>query len=191
VSSRRRLARAAWRDLADQLESAEAWPSAREAWTRLAEVERDPEAAAARGGRAARERRRGARWRCSSARTGAPYRRRQRASAARPRSPTPSSWRSGCARSLARAAGEAERLAARRFRAWHRRPRRLGEELADAWIAAGDVARARAALAQAGTREDAPAYAWLALYAGDLRGARGLLRRPADAAGRDGAPSSR
>jgi len=50
-------------------------------------------------------------------------------------------------------------------------------EIAWAWVRAGDVARARAALAVAGTEEEAAEVnGWLALYEGDLRTARGALR---------------
>ena len=50
-------------------------------------------------------------------------------------------------------------------------------EIAWAWVRAGDVARARAALAVAGTEEEAQeVIGWLALYEGDLRTARSSLR---------------
>jgi tetratricopeptide (TPR) repeat protein len=50
-------------------------------------------------------------------------------------------------------------------------------EIAWAWVRAGDVAKARAALAVAGTEEEAAEIAgWLALYEGDLRTARASLR---------------
>ena len=50
-------------------------------------------------------------------------------------------------------------------------------EIAWAWVRAGDVARARAALSVAGTEEEAAEVTgWLALYEGDLRTARASLR---------------
>jgi tetratricopeptide (TPR) repeat protein len=50
-------------------------------------------------------------------------------------------------------------------------------ELAWAWVRAGDITKARAALAVAGTEEEAEEVTgWLALYEGDLRTARTSLR---------------
>lgn len=50
-------------------------------------------------------------------------------------------------------------------------------EIAWAWVRAGDVAKARAALAIAGTEEEAAEVrGWLALYEGDLKTARASLR---------------
>ena len=50
-------------------------------------------------------------------------------------------------------------------------------EIAWAWVRAGDVDRARAALAVAGTEEEAAEInGWLALYEGDLRTARSSMR---------------
>jgi TolA-binding protein len=60
---------------------------------------------------------------------------------------------------------------------------RVADALAEAWIAGGDVTRAGAALAAAGARADAPVAGWLALYAGDLKRARTLLKRPSDETG--------
>jgi tetratricopeptide (TPR) repeat protein len=53
---------------------------------------------------------------------------------------------------------------------------RLAGLVADAWVRAGDVGRASAALA-AGAAEEGEAAGWLALYAGDLKRARVLLKR--------------
>jgi tetratricopeptide (TPR) repeat protein len=49
------------------------------------------------------------------------------------------------------------------------------------WIRAGDVAKARAALAASGGEADEGAEGWIALYEGDLAGARAKLVRAADA----------
>ncbi|HVE77488.1 MAG TPA: hypothetical protein VNA89_01435 [Gemmatimonadaceae bacterium] len=76
-------------------------------------------------------------------------------------------------------AAEAERLAASYDR-WLDHSARLvvARALAWGWIRAGDMPRARAALAAAGDEGDSTAAAgWLALYDGDLRTARGMLRR--------------
>lgn len=54
---------------------------------------------------------------------------------------------------------------------------RLASTLASAWMRAGDLPRARAALASAGAEADSSeAAGWLALYEGRLRSARQLLR---------------
>jgi tetratricopeptide (TPR) repeat protein len=53
----------------------------------------------------------------------------------------------------------------------------IRREIAWAWVRAGDVAKARAALAVAGTEEEAvEVTGWLALYEGDLKTARTSLR---------------
>ncbi|HEU4563385.1 MAG TPA: hypothetical protein VFS05_02005, partial [Gemmatimonadaceae bacterium] len=46
----------------------------------------------------------------------------------------------------------------------------------------GDLARARALLGDDSTASDDPVYGWLALYEGDLKGARRLLKREGDVA---------
>ena len=46
-----------------------------------------------------------------------------------------------------------------------------------AWVAMGDVARARATLARGGEESDERSAAWMALYEGDLKTARTGLRR--------------
>ncbi len=53
----------------------------------------------------------------------------------------------------------------------------IRREMAWAWVRAGDIAKARAALAVAGTEEEAEEInGWLALYEGDLKAARASLR---------------
>ena len=55
---------------------------------------------------------------------------------------------------------------------------RLSRVVAFGWVRTGDVTRARAALVQAGADGDSSeAGGWLALYEGDLKSARVLLRR--------------
>ena len=56
-------------------------------------------------------------------------------------------------------------------------------EIAWAWVRAGDIARAREALAHVGSEEEAEEVTgWLALYEGDLRTARTMLRAGATSA---------
>ena len=50
------------------------------------------------------------------------------------------------------------------------------------WVRAGDVTRARTALASAGTEDDDPAAGWIALYEGDLITARRVMRASSDLA---------
>lgn len=58
----------------------------------------------------------------------------------------------------------------------------LARAIALGWVRAGDVGKARAALASAGTAEDDPAAGWIALYEGDLASARRILRSSSDLA---------
>jgi len=53
----------------------------------------------------------------------------------------------------------------------------LTRSIAWGWLRAGDLPRARAALAAAGDEGDDETAGWLAFYEGDLKGARTLLRR--------------
>ena len=58
----------------------------------------------------------------------------------------------------------------------------LARSIAFGWVRVGDMPRARGALADAGPDADSSdAAGWLALYAGDLKSARRLLRTGADA----------
>ena len=50
------------------------------------------------------------------------------------------------------------------------------------WVRAGDVTKARTALATAGTEDDDPAAGWIALYEGDLTTARRVMRASSDLA---------
>ena len=74
--------------------------------------------------------------------------------------------------------GAAERLVAR-FDRWFAPGTRtiLTRAIALGWVRSGDMARARASLANSGTEADSSdAAGWLALYEGNLRTARVLLR---------------
>jgi len=53
----------------------------------------------------------------------------------------------------------------------------LMRSIAWGWVRAGDVARARAALAAAGATDEEETEGWLAFYEGNLEAARGTLRR--------------
>jgi tetratricopeptide (TPR) repeat protein len=75
-------------------------------------------------------------------------------------------------------AAEAERLAAR-YERWLTPGQRnaMTRAVAFGWVRAGQTVRARAALSAAGAEGDSSdAAGWLALYDGDLKTARGLLR---------------
>ena len=161
---------AGWRTFAERAEEAGAWLVARDAlvalidWRMSAEGAVRAAEAALRGGDAASalslaERAAGAAR--DSASAGAAVALVQvRALAALGRAPDAARVADAYARWLT----PAQRDAVRREIAW-------------AWVRAGDVTRARAALAVAGTEEEAEEVTgWLALYEGDLRTARASLR---------------
>ncbi|GLC26377.1 hypothetical protein [Roseisolibacter agri] len=166
--------RAAWRDLAERLEAAEAWPVAREAWLRVLEADHDADA----GRRAA------AAALASGDAAGALTLLDRAGTAAGAQSPgaeadaTVLRVRALGALNRAAEAEQAAKAVSSRLAEGDRA--RVADALAEAWIAGGDVTRARAALAVAGARDDAPVAGWLALYAGDLKRARTLLKRPAE-----------
>jgi tetratricopeptide (TPR) repeat protein len=54
-------------------------------------------------------------------------------------------------------------------------------QIAWGWVRAGDVEKARRALAGASADDDEEVRGWIALFEGDLKAARAGLRRPADA----------
>lgn len=160
---------AAWRAFAERAEDNAQWPAARSAWARLAEVKRDAGAAmhGASAALAAGDAN-GALALLDAARDSA------------------NSRTAGMLRveALARAGrpADAMKLAAdmgSRLEAGDRA--RIAAVVADAWVRAGDVGQARAALDAAGDGGDGSASGWLALYAGDLKSARSLLRRTDDA----------
>jgi tetratricopeptide (TPR) repeat protein len=176
-------ARAAWREAAGQLSAGEAWGPARDAWTRVFDTA--PNGTETDAGR--------------------------QAAAAALAAGDPAGALTLADRVAARAPGADAELALVRVRALGRlgraadSERAAGESLrapgvdaadraalaaavADAWAAAGDLARARGALALGGPAADSSAAAgWVALYGGDLAGARRLLRRPPASA--PGAPA--
>lgn len=75
------------------------------------------------------------------------------------------------------AAGAERLLAAERAVLPAREALRLGRRVAFAWIRAGDLARAVAAVAGDSSLAGDEVRGWVALYRGDLRGASTLLRR--------------
>jgi TolA-binding protein len=171
-------ARAAWRDVAGQLAAAEAWGPARDAWTRVFETAAPgTESDAGRQGAVAALAAGDAAGALALADRAA-----ARAAGVAGADPELALVRVRALGRLGRAA-DAERAAATAARASTldaTERAALSGAVADAWVAAGDLARARAALAAGGPAADSSAAAgWIALYAGDLRGARLLLRRTA------------
>jgi hypothetical protein len=165
---------AAWRDFAERAESNEAWGAARDAWTKLASMRggaplllraaaaslaaRDPAAALALLDRA----------RDSSA------------------TRTATMLRVEALARLGRPADAAQLMSNASVRLDAGDRARAAALVADAWVRAGDVAQARTALASAGEAgAEGGAGGWLALYAGDLKQARSLLKRSSDAPGAD------
>ena len=63
--------------------------------------------------------------------------------------------------------------------------RELQRELAWAWVRAGELARAQAAVAQGGADADDEIHGWMALYQGDLARARTILRGAVQRRGAD------
>jgi tetratricopeptide (TPR) repeat protein len=61
----------------------------------------------------------------------------------------------------------------------------LQRELAWAWVRAGNLARARAAVQQGGADPDDEIHGWMALYEGDLARARSFLRGATQRGGAD------
>jgi tetratricopeptide (TPR) repeat protein len=59
----------------------------------------------------------------------------------------------------------------------------FARQIAWGWVRAGQVEKARAALAGASSDDDEEVSGWIALFDGDFRRARAGLRRPADATG--------
>jgi tetratricopeptide (TPR) repeat protein len=160
---------AAWADFAERAEQSDAWPSAFAAWQRLsgARTEAGP---AIRGASAA--------LRAND--PAAAVALVERAARLLPPAQAMRATTLLRVQALARLgrAAEAEQLAAAAAESLDADERsRLAGAIADAWIRAGDVARAQTALASAGAGEDSDAAGWLALYAGDLGRARVALRR--------------
>lgn len=72
---------------------------------------------------------------------------------------------------VAREGGQADALTQRQF----------AKQIAWGWVRAGEVEKAKAALAGASGDDDEEVSGWIALFEGDLTRARAGLRRPADA----------
>ena len=168
------LSAAAWTDFADHAENDERWSLARQAleaalrWKRTPDLEVRAATDALRAGDPA------------AVATLAPIASAKGDSATLGRVYVPLYARAYAA--LGRPA-DAERLAAR-FEKWipaDVRPQ-LTRAIAWGWVRSGDMAQARAALAAAGPEADSSdAAGWLALYDGNLKSARVLLRSGSDA----------
>jgi len=162
-------AAAAWQEFAEQAEGAEAWLAARDALVAAHGYERSPALAS----RAATDALAGGDP--ASALALAQEAAALLDSAAAARDVLPLQVRALTA--LGRAA-DAERLVAAYGRSLSPEERaRLTQAVAWGWVRAGDVSRARAAIAAAGGDADEEIAGWLALYEGDLKAARTTLRR--------------
>lgn len=172
---------AAWRDAAGELERLEAWPAAREAWARIGDAARDPDA-----------QRRAAAAALASGDAPDALARLDRLATSRPDGGVDPDLLRLRVRALA-ALGrseDAERAVAAAGPSLDAEDRaRVADAVARGWIAAGQLERARAALRTLGgpAADSGQAAGWLALFGGDLRAARGLLRR-ASGAGPEPAP---
>jgi tetratricopeptide (TPR) repeat protein len=166
------LSAAAWTDFAARAESEERWPLARDALVAALRWKRTPDAAV----RAAN----------AAVRAGDPSTALALLPLDGPSSTTTDSARAARttvplqAQALAMAGrpAAAERLVAR-FDRWFAPGTRtlLTRAVALGWVRTGDIARARASLATTGTEADSSdAAGWLALYEGNLKTARVLLR---------------
>ena len=158
-----------WRDFADRAEAAEAWLVARDALTALVDWKMSPEVAV----RAAEAGLRGGDPASALVLANRAVAALDSASAAR----SVALVRVRALSALGRAADAAHVGDA--YNRWLEGGQRdvLRREIAWAWVRAGDVGKARATLAIAGTEEEAAEVTgWLALYEGDLRSARASLR---------------
>jgi hypothetical protein len=168
---------AAWADFATRAESEERWPLARDALVAALRWRRTPEATLRAANAAVRAGDPGTALlllpldgpgsaiadSARAARTSVPLQARALAMVGRP--------------------AAAERLV-ERFDRWFTPGTRtaLTRAVALGWVRSGDMARARASLASAGTEGDSSdAAGWLALYEGNLRTARVLLRTSPEA----------
>lgn len=159
----------AWRAFAERAEDNAAWSAARSAWARVADARHDAgaafrgaAAALAAGDAAGALTLLDAARDSSATRTAQMLRIEALARAGRPDDATKLASETGARLDAADRA-------------------RIASVIAEAWVRAGDVAQARAALAAAGEGGDGSAAGWLALYAGNLKSARALLRRTDDA----------
>lgn len=154
-----------WGVYADEAERVQAWSAARDALVAVHRVKGSP-AVAERGANAA--------MRSNDPETALLLARAARTPGEAPRYEMVGVELEALAR-LGRAA-EAERVLAAVAPAIGTRARGFARTIAWAWIRAGDVARARAALADATLDADDAVGGWLALYDGDLVTARRALR---------------
>jgi len=154
-----------WSVYADEAERVQAWSAARDALVAVHQAKRSP-AVAERGANAA--------MRSNDPETALLLARAARTPGESPRYEVVGVELEALAR-LGRAA-EAERVLAAVAPEIGTRARGFARTIAWAWIRAGDVTRARAALADATLDADDAVGGWLALYDGDLVTARRALR---------------
>lgn len=168
------ISAAAWRDFGERAENAGAWPTARDAFAAV-HAWRPSASAAIRAGQAALNGNHP-----ESALELALVAETLEDSAQAAQSSVPLRVR---ALTLLARPAEAE-TAVRAYEAWLPSDVRLAllRAVALGWVRAGDVTKARNALASAGTEEDDPAVAWIALYEGDLTTARRVMRASSDLA---------
>lgn len=168
------LSAAAWRDFGERAENAGAWLTARDAFAAV-HAWRPSAAAAVRAGLAALNGNNP-----ESALELAAVAEALEDSAQAAQSSVPLRVR---ALTLLARPSEAE-AAVRAYDAWLPADVRLSllRSIALGWVRAGDVTKARGALASAGTEEDDPAAGWIALYEGDLTTARRVMRASSDLA---------
>ncbi len=159
---------AAWRDFAARAEDAEAWSAARDAWARVADR---------RGGAVAYLRAATAALAARDPASALALLDRARDSAS---TRTATVLRIEALAGLGRAADAAQAASVSSSALGAGDRARLAVVVADAWVRAGDVTKARAALAASGESAESAASGWLALYDGDLAQARTLLKRPTD-----------
>jgi tetratricopeptide (TPR) repeat protein len=160
---------AAWADFAERAEQSDAWVSAFAAWQQLSGARREAAPAIRAASAALRANEPAAALALA-----------ERAAGLLPPAQALRATTLLRVQALARLgrAADAEQLATAASESLDADERsRLAGAIADAWIRAGDVARAETALAAAGADDESDAAGWLALYAGDLKRARAALRR--------------
>jgi tetratricopeptide (TPR) repeat protein len=164
---------AAWREFGEQAEAAEAWLAARDAFAAVNGWKRDPELAARAGADALS----GGDAASALALTTSAAGGLDSARVARQLLPVQVRALTALGR-----AEEAERMIAAYAGALDADGRaQLTRAVAQGWVRAGDIGRARAALAAAGGEDDGDTSGWLALYEGDFKTARATLRHSNDA----------
>lgn len=154
---------AVWRAFADEAERAQAWGAARDAWTAVHTARPDPTVA-----------RRGAVAALGAADPGQALWLARAARVPGPTDPELLGLELDALARLGRAAEAETALAQAALSQEDRRP--FARTIAWAWIRAGDVPRARAALQDAPLDAEDAVAGWLALFDGDLATARAALR---------------